>query len=240
LIDLAVTNFYGESITFFRNLGGGFFVDYTAQIGMLAPTRPLLGFGHAFLDANNDGRLDDLSVNGHIFDGRPRIPFAMPIALLAGSPSGHLIDVSERAGEPFRPLHLGRGLAVGDLDNDGRVDAIALAQNEPLVYLHNLTEKPGHFITIALEGTRSNRDGVGARLTVKAGGRRQVAERIGGSSYQSANDPRLHFGLGESADVESLEIRWPSGQIDRHHGLKADRAYLAREGARALAPMTRR
>ncbi len=238
LIDLAVTNFYGESTTFFRNLGQGFFVDQTAQVGMLGPTRPLLGFGHAFLDANNDGRLDDLTANGHIFDGRPRIPFAMPLALLAGTSTGRLSDVSERAGEPFRHLHLGRGLAVGDLDNDGRIDAVVLAQNEPLVYLHNITEKPGHFLTLALEGTRSNRDAVGARVSVVARGRRLVAERFGGGSYQSASDPRLHFGLGDAARVETIEILWPSGQRDRHVGVKADRAYLALEGAQALEPRT--
>jgi tetratricopeptide (TPR) repeat protein len=236
LIDLAVTNFYGESTTYFRNLGEGFFVDQTAQIGMLGPTRPLLGFGHAFLDANNDGRLDDLTANGHIFDGRPRVPFAMPLALLAGTSSGRLSDVSGRAGEPFRPLHLGRGLAVGDLDNDGRIDAIVLAQNEPLIYLHNITEKPGHFLTLSLEGTRSNRDAVGARVTVVGRGRRQVAERFGGGSYQSASDPRLHFGLGDAASALSIEIRWPSGQIDRHVGVKADSGYLVREGAQVLEP----
>ncbi|MGO9469033.1 MAG: FG-GAP-like repeat-containing protein [Isosphaeraceae bacterium] len=238
LIDLAVTNFYGESTTFFRNLGAGFFADQTAQIGMLGPTRPLLGFGHAFLDANNDGRLDDLTANGHIFDGRPRIPFAMPLALLAGTSTGRLSDVSERAGEPFRPLHLGRGLAVGDLDNDGRIDAVVLAQNEPLVYLHNITAKPGHFLTLALEGIRSNRDAVGARVTVIAGSRRLVAERFGGGSYQSASDPRLHFGLGDAAGALSIEIRWPSGQTDRHAGVRADRVYRAREGAQALEPRT--
>jgi tetratricopeptide (TPR) repeat protein len=240
LTDLAVTNFYGESITYFRNIGAGYFADQTAQIGMLAPTRPLLGFGHAFLDTNNDGRLDDLSANGHIFDGRPRIPFAMPLALLAGTPSGRLADVSARAGEPFGPLHLGRGLAIGDLDNDGRIDAIVLAQNEPLVYLHNVTEKPGRFLTLALEGTRSNRDAVGARVAVKAGGLRVVAERIGGSSYQSANDPRLHFGLGGAANIDSIEIRWPSGQTDRFTSVQPGRAYLAREGAQKLEPRTYR
>ncbi len=240
LIDLAVTNFYGESTTYFRNLGQGFFVDQTAQIGMLGPTRPLLGFGHAFLDANNDGRLDDLTANGHIFDGRPRIPFAMPLVLLAGTSTGRLSDVSERAGEPFRALHLGRGLAVGDLDNDGRVDAVVLAQNEPLVYLHNITEKPGHFLTLALEGTRSNRDAIGTRVTVVAGGQRLVAERFGGGSYQSASDPRLHFGLGDAASVETIEIRWPSGQFDRHVGVKADRVYLVREGAQAFMPRSLR
>jgi enediyne biosynthesis protein E4 len=230
LIDLAVTNYFGESTTFYRNLGQGLFADHTSLINMAAPTRRLLGFGIAFFDADNDGWLDVLSANGHVLDPRPQIPWTMPLQLLAGSKGGHVTDVSDRAGASFGPLHLGRGLAVGDLDNDGRPDAVVLVQNEPLIYLHNETPRPGHFITFALEGTKSNRDGVGARVTIVAGGRRQVAERYGGGSYQSANDPRLHFGLGESTTVESVEVRWPSGQIDRHSGLKVDCRYRLREG----------
>ena len=165
---------------------------------------------------------------------RPQIPWTMPLQLLKGSAGGRLVDVSERAGSPFGPLHLGRGLAVGDVDNDGRLDAVIVAQNEPLIYLHNRTNNHDHFITILLEGTTSNRDGVGARITAIAGGRRQVAQRFGGGSYQSAHDPRIHFGLGAATSVESVEIRWPSGRVDRQLGLKADRFYRLREGGARL------
>jgi enediyne biosynthesis protein E4 len=229
-LDLAVTNFYGESTTFFRNLGQGLFVDHTAIIGLLAPSRPLLGFGVAFPDVNNDGWLDLISTNGHVFDARPKIPWTMALQLLVGSPGGRLTDVSDRAGEPFQQLHLGRGLAVGDLDNDGRLDALVLNQNQPLVYLHNLTKNAGHFIRFRLEGIRSNRDAVGARVTIAVAGRRLMSERVGGGSYQSANDPRLHFGLGPTQRIDSVEVRWPSGQVDRHGALTADRDYLLREG----------
>ena len=99
----------------------------------------MLGFGIAFLDANNDGRLDLISANGHVSDYLPAFPWKMPIQLLMGGPDGRLTDVSARAGDPFRPLHLGRGLAAGDLDNDGRIDAVVQSQNEPLVFLHNQT-----------------------------------------------------------------------------------------------------
>ncbi|MHC5542720.1 FG-GAP repeat domain-containing protein, partial [Singulisphaera rosea] len=108
LIDLAVTNFYNESTTFYKNLGGGLFGDHTAAIGLAAPTRFLLGFGIALLDVDNDARLDLLSVNGHISNGQPAFPWKMPIQLLRGGPDGRLLDVSERAGDPFQPLHLGR------------------------------------------------------------------------------------------------------------------------------------
>ena len=238
-LDLAVTNYFGESTTFYRNLGGGFFADHSSAIGMTAPTRRLLGFGLAFLDADNDGRLDVLSANGHVLDARPQFPWTMPIQLLRGTPGGGLTDVSEQAGEPFGPLHLGRGLAVGDLDNDGRLDAVVLAQNEPVVYLHNQGEHLGHFIVFALEGTKSNRDGVGASVKIVAGGQRQVAQRCGGGSYQSASDPRLHFGIGDATTVESVEVRWPSGQVDRHGPLGADREYVLREGAQSAGSRPR-
>jgi hypothetical protein len=235
LLDLAVTNYYGESTTFYRNAGHGFFVDHSSAVNMAAPTRRLLGFGIAFFDADNDGWLDVLSANGHVLDPRPQIPWTMPLQLLKGSRGGRLADVSDRSGDPFGPLHLGRGLAVGDLDNDGRLDAIVIVQNEPMIYLHNQTKDRGHFISLSLEGTESNRDAIGARITICAGARRWVAERFGGGSYQSASDPRLHFGLGDATSVESVEIRWPSGQVDHHAGLKAGRRYRLREGGKPVA-----
>jgi len=235
--DLAVTNFYGESTTFFRNLGRGLFSDDTATIGLAGPTRCLLGFGVAFLDANNDGWLDLISANGHVNDHRPALPWRMPTQLLLGGQDGRLKVPHPDCGEPFKPAHLGRGLAVGDLDNDGRIDAVVQAQNEPLAYLRNRTVGGGHWVVLQLEGVRSNRDAVGSRVTVSAGGRQRVAQRVGGGSYQSANDPRLHFGLGDSVRIERLEVRWPSGLVESYTGLAADRGYLLREGAAVAKPL---
>ena len=112
-----------------------------------------------------------------------------------------------------------------------------VAQNQPLVYLHNESDRTRHFITFQLEGTRSNRDGVGARVTVTAGGRRRVAQRIGGGSYLSAADPRLHFGLDDARIVQSVEVRWPSGQVDQFANLAAGTAYLLREGSAEAKPL---
>jgi hypothetical protein len=228
--DLAVTNFFGESTTLFQNLGRCLFADRSAAAGLAAASRYRLGFGIAFLDADADGRLDLLTVNGHVADERPEIPFAMPAQLLLGVPRDRLTDISAEAGPPFQVPRLGRALAVGDLDNDGRMDAIILGHEGPLAYFHN--QGPGgHTLTILLEGTASNRDAVGARVSVTAGGSRQTAWRFGGGSYQSASDPRLHFGLGAGTRIDALEVRWPSGRVDRFRDLAADAGYLLREGA---------
>ena len=229
-IDLAVTNFYGESTTFYRNLGAAAFYDATSQVGLEVATRRLLGFGVAFLDADNDGRLDMVSANGHVNDIRPNYPYLMPAQLLLGGADGRLKDVSDRAGPPWAVPRMGRGLAVGDLDNDGREDVLILSHNQPLACLINRT-RGGRFLTIRLEGRAPNRDAIGAKVTVMAGGRRHVAQCTGGGSFQSASDRRIHFGLGRSERVESIEIVWPSGRIDHFRDLPSDSGYLVREGA---------
>jgi tetratricopeptide (TPR) repeat protein len=236
--DLAVTNFYGESTTFYRNLGGGQFADHSSAVGLTAASRYLLGFGAVFLDANNDGWLDLATANGHVNDLRPHVPYAMPAQLLLGegSGTGRLRDVSSQAGEPWSVPRLGRGLAAGDLDNDGRLDLLLVSEGAPLAYLHH--QGPAtRFLTLRLEGTKSNRDGVGASVSVVAGGHRQVAQRFGGGSFLSASDQRLHFGMGAETRAQSVEVRWPSGQVDVHHDLASDTAWLLREGERRVQPL---
>jgi hypothetical protein len=134
-------------------------------------------------------------------------------------------------------LRVGRGLAIGDLDNDGRPDALVLGQEAPLAYFHNRTPG-GHYLVLRLEGTASNRDAVGARVEVRAGAHCRVIERFGGGSYQSASDPRLHFGLGSNTSADRVEVRWPSGRIDRFRDLAADAGYLLREGDPEPRPLT--
>ncbi|QEH34312.1 FG-GAP repeat protein [Aquisphaera giovannonii] len=232
--DVAVTNFYDESTTLYGNLGDGFFADRGPAAGLAAPTRYRLGFGISFLDANNDGRLDLLIANGHVSDIRPLFPFAMPIQLFLGDSLGRFAEIPAESDSPFRVPHVGRGLAVGDLDDDGLVDALIVAQNEPPVLLKNESRLPdAHYLSIRLRGVRSNRDGVGALVTVEAGGRRWSATRPGGGSYASASDGRLHFGLGAAATAEKVTVRWPSGREDRFEGLKADAAYELVEAATA-------
>jgi hypothetical protein len=160
----------------------------------------------------------------------------MPAQLLLGGPDGRLVDVSDRAGAAWLVPRMGRGLAVADLDNDGCQDVLIVSQDQPMVYLHNRTDG-GHWLTLSLEGRHSNRDAVGAKVAVVAGGRRLVARRLGGGSYQSASDPRLHFGLGPAERVEAIEVTWPSGRVDRHRDLRSNAGYLLREGAEGPWPL---
>ena len=236
LPDLAIGNFFDESTSFYRNLGGGVFADRTSPVGLAMPSRNLLSFGICFLDADDDGWLDLLTANGHVSDFRPMVPFAMNAQLLRGGASGRLTDVSSRAGPPFSVPHVSRGLAVGDLDNDGKLDAVMIAQNEPPIYFHNRTAG-GRSLTLLLEGTASNRDGVGARVSVTSGGLRRVAQRTGGGSYQSSSDPRLHFGLGTGAASAAAEVRWPSGRTDRYENLTPGGGYRLRESDPKPTPL---
>ncbi len=241
--DLMVTNFYGESTTLYKNLGRGLFADHSAASGIGLASRYLLGFGIAIADVNNDGWPDIMTANGHVNGPAPTFRYPMPTRLYQGRSDGRFVDISHQAGTPWDLPRVGRGLAAGDLDNDGLCDALVVAQDRPLGYFHNRTRQAGRFVTIRLEGTTSNRDGVGARVTLTAGGRRQVAQRVGGGSYMSALDPRLHFGLGRNDRVEKVEVRWPSGKTDRWSSLPAGTGYSLREGdatPRPLAGFARR
>ncbi|WP_165225584.1 FG-GAP-like repeat-containing protein [Aquisphaera insulae] len=229
LIDLIVTNFYGESTTFFRGLGGGTFTDTTEAIGLTIASRHLLGFGVGLVDVNDDGRLDMVTANGHVNDLRPNYPYQMPARVLLAGADGRLKDVSDLSGDAWKVPRMGRGLAVVDLDNDGRQDVLILSHNQPMAYFHNRTEG-GRFLTLRLEGTRSNRDAVGAKVTLIRPGGNRVAWRTGGGSFQSASDPRIHFGLGADGRIEAVEVAWPSGRVNQFRGFQPDSGYLLREG----------
>jgi hypothetical protein len=236
-LDVAVTNFYAESTSLYQNLGCGLFSDRTAAAGLPGPTRFVLGFGLTALDANNDGYPDLAQANGHVSDPRPELPYAMPAQLLLNDGAGRFTDVSDHAGPPWKIPRLARGLAAGDVDNDGRTDLVIVAENAPLALLRNQTVSPNHFLILELEGTTSNREAVGARVAVTASGRTRIAARSGGGSYLSTSDHRLHFGLGTATVVDRVEVTWPSGRRELHEQLAVDRGYRLREGDLTHKPL---
>ncbi|MEI7920600.1 MAG: FG-GAP-like repeat-containing protein [Planctomycetota bacterium] len=237
-MDLAVTNYYGESTTLYQNLGGLVFSDRTSVSGLAAASRLRLGFGIAFSDFNNDGLLDLFTANGHTDDMRD-VPYKMPAQLLLGQANGRWFDTSNTIGEPLSIPHLGRGLAVGDMDNDGFMDGILLPQNEPVVYFHNITKNKNHWITLKLIGLKSNHDGVGCKVTLNTKEGIQFSEHFGGGSYQSSSDQRIHFGFMEDVKPDLLEIRWPSGTLDRINSPSYDTVLEIIEGSGEAIPTRR-
>jgi hypothetical protein len=233
--DLFVTAYARETNTFFRNEGKCQFLDVTQGSGLGPPSWFMLAFGTCFLDVDNDGALDIAVANGHVdrdigLDGNPNVTFREPAQLFWNDGHGRFRDISADSGSYFREPHVGRGLALADYDNDGRMDMVFTNGGERAALLHNDTRSPNHWLRLELVGTKSNRDAVGAKVTVRAGGLSIVRQRKGGSSYLSAHDPRLLIGLGPARQADQVEIRWPSGLVERLGPLRADRGYRIVEG----------
>lgn len=246
LPEIAVTNFYGESTRLYWNLGNGQFADHSMAVGIAAPSRYLLGFGLVFEDFNNDGLRDLASANGHVDDLRPTIPYAMPIQLLLGTAPGKFLEARPDSESPLAVPRVGRGLASGDLNNDGWMDLLVSDLEGPVAYLQNLgrpmrdVSAPRDFVAFDLVGSQSNRDAVGARVRVTHQGARRYGWRVGGGSYLSSSSRRLHFGLGRGEDRVQVEVRWPSGQVQTHENLLTNQTYRLTEGepSPAALPMS--
>ncbi len=214
--DLYVTHLDNEFNRLYRNLGKGSFRDGTAAAGLGSERSLLSGFGVQFADYDNSGRQQILIANGHILDNvalfHPRVAYREPMSLLADVGVGNFHDVSRESGSVFAMPLLGRGLAIGDIDNDGRIDFVVSQNVGSPVIAHNQTEA-GNWITLNLEGTgKSNRDAIGAEVTISAGGKEQRVQIMGGTSYCSSSDKRVHFGLGAARIVDRLSVKWPSGR----------------------------
>lgn len=233
--DLFITNFMQEGDTLYRNLGPRGFDDITIASGIEQATFPYVGWGTTFADFTNDGWDDILIANGHIYpqidQGHMGFSYREPLLLFHNHGDGTFGDITHQAGLDALPLNSRRGLAIGDINNDGKPDVLLLNIGEPPTLLLNCTPDAGHAILVKLVGTKSNRSAIGARLTVSAGDLKQTAEVRSGASYLSQNDLRLHFGLAEHAKIDSIEIEWPSGAQQALHGLAADRVYTIEEGS---------
>jgi hypothetical protein len=233
-LDLLVTNFNHYGTFLHTNTGGMRFVDRGSALGLSTPTFNTSVFGARFLDVDNDGLADLYLASGHPFAPVskvwPGVNFADPPFLFRNL-GGRFENVAPDAGEALRAAHVGRGVAVGDVDNDGDPDVLMLCMEEPPRLFRNDTTGGGHWLGLQLVGTRSGRDAIGARVTVVAGGRPRTRVKVGGASYLTASDPRLLFGLGPATKVESVEVRWPSGLAESFAGPAVDRYTTLREGA---------
>jgi enediyne biosynthesis protein E4 len=232
-LDIFKTNFSDDTSTLYKNNADGTFNDATTAAGLGLYTQ-YLGWGTMFLDFDNDGWPDLLLVNGHVY---PEVDsqhlgssYKEPRLLFHNNGNGTFSDISSAAGTAITAASSSRGLAVGDLWNDGKISAVVSNMNAAPSLLVNQIRSANHWIGIRTIGTKSNRDGIGARIRVKTATRILVDEIRSGSSYISNSDMRVHFGLGAAAKVEWVEIRWPSGLIERFADLKVDEIHNVKEG----------
>jgi hypothetical protein len=232
-LDLFVTNFSNQANQLFRNNRDGTFQEVAGALGLAAVSLPMSGFGARFLDYDDDGRVDLMVANGHPFAPVarvwPGVTYAERPFLFENDGASYREVAADRGLALARP-YLGRGLATGDYDNDGDPDLLLLCAGEAPRLLRNDGGNRRHWLGVTLVGTRSNRDAVGARVTVTAGGRARSRVRTGGTSYLSASDPRLLFGLGSERRVERLEVRWPTGRVERFPEPSVDRYVTLKEG----------
>jgi hypothetical protein len=238
-LDLVVTNHEFEMHSLFRGLGGGIFTDVTLESGLGPATLPYVGFGVAFLDYDNDGRRDLAIVNGNVVDNiaefRKGAKHAQPSLLLRNT-GDRFRSVGIQAGPPFAVETVSRALAKGDIDNDGDLDLLITSNGGAVQLLLNEGGNRNNAILVrAIGETRpglvsGNRDGIGARLRLTAGGRTFVDQVTSGSSYLAQHDMRVHFGLGAAVRADRLEITWPSGTVEVMENLPVNHIITVREG----------
>jgi hypothetical protein len=245
-LDLVVTNHEFETHSLFRNDGGGSFADATLDSGISSPTLPFVGFGVVFFDLDNDADLDMSIVNGHVIDNtamfRAGSTHAQRKLLFQNTNGRRYAEVSRQAGTGFARDDVGRTLIGGDIDNDGDVDLVVTNNGGQVEVLRNTGGNARRSIVIRLAGSRSNRDALGARVSVVAGGRTQVREVKSGSSYLGQSDLRVHVGVGESQRVERIDVRWPGGQTETIRDEASNQIVTITEGkgVTARSPFSRR
>ncbi len=232
-LDIIKTNFAGDTTSLYRNLGKNLFEDMTFQAGLGRNTR-FLGWGAGFLDFDNDGWPDVLLTNGHVYpevgETSGESGYRQRKVLYRNLGNGKFADVSLEGGPGILEAVAGRGCAFGDFDNDGDIDVVVNCINDLPQLLRCDSASKNNWLKVKVVGVKSNRSGIGARVyCTPEGGATQMDEVRSGGSYLSQNDLRLHFGLG-SAERADIEIRWPSGQIERVRGAKANQALRVVEG----------
>ncbi len=234
LPSLAVTNFANEMLGLYHNIGNGIYVDWAARTELGLSTRRSLGFGCFFFDADLDGRLDLLVVNGHIDEGvdrlREDIRYAQPPHLFLNAGGGSFRDVAAEVGDGFASPKVARGAAFADIDNDGDLDVLITTNHGPAYLYRNDLRNGNRGIRFRLRGTRSNRDAIGATVRLYAGGERFSRLVRSGSSYLSQSELPVTFGVGRRDRIERAVIFWPSGREEEYKNLRAGRRYVCVEG----------
>jgi hypothetical protein len=232
-MDLFVANLDHEMYSLYENNHDETFDDQAGPTGIGSATRLMSGWGLKFFDYNNDGNLDLFLSNGNPDDlikiYHQDVDYEEPLLLFHGTGKG-FENVSQKSGPVFAKPLSARGLAIGDFDNDGAVDVLISVNGGAPVLLRNNSGKQNHWLGLTLVGTKSNRDAVGARLTYQAGDLKRSRMKIGGGSFLSSHDPRLVLGLGQRMKVDFVEIKWPSGAIQRLTDLPIDRYVTVVEG----------
>jgi hypothetical protein len=232
-MDLTVTHLDMQLARFYQNLGDQTFDDATLRSKIGYATYHMSGFGTRFMDYDNDGARDLFMANGHVLDNIQRYHadtrYAEPKLMFRNNGHGVFENVSDLLGPDFQLPRVSRGAAAADFDNDGDLDILVNNNGQAPQLLRNDGGNSNHWLQILLIGTKSNRDGVGARVKVSAGNLILHDQRKGGMSYQSAQDPRLHFGLGPHSNVDEIEIFWPSGSVTRLATIKSDQIIAVNE-----------
>jgi hypothetical protein len=220
-VDFYITNFSDDTDTLYHNDGDNNFTDLTFQAGFGEPTIPQLGWGTSFIDYDNDGWKDVIIANGHVYplvdNYQWGTSYAQQMLLFKNTARGRFERVGAKPGTALAEAFPARGLAVGDLDGDGRPDLVVNCIDKPPVLVRNVTESKNHWLALRLVGDptkKSPRDATGAIAYVTANNVRQRADVVSGGGYASQNDPTLHFGLGAATKVEKLEIKWPNGNVE--------------------------
>ena len=234
LPDIAVTNLDVEYLALYLN-HDLFFEEVAALFEVKLASRNLVGFGVRFLDFDNDSDLDILVVNGHIIDNiaqiRPGSFYAQP-KLLFENRDGRFVNRAGRPGDPLSGSQVSRGLAVGDIDRDGDLDAVVSNCGQGPMLLSNDHGNGKNWLEVRLKGLESNSNGIGARIELRVGEERFRTQVLGGASYLSASPYWVHLGLGERSEVDELTIRWPSGTVDTLTGIRANQRLQVMEGSR--------
>ena len=229
------TNFSDEYDDLYRNDGNWNFTDVSYKSGVALPSLPYVKWGTAFADFDNDGWLDLIAVSGHVYPQVNSLPsgggYREPKLFHLNQADGTFCDASDLAGPALQERHVSRGLAVGDLFNDGNMDAVVGDLDGAPMILKNHGIPGRNWVSFDLAGTKSNRMAIGARVKVVAGGMTQTDEVHSGGSYLSQNDTRLHFGLGSAKKIDRVEIHWPSGAVETLDALDANQFYSVLEGS---------